>query len=337
MPVTKNKAICTVYSCILIFLLCCSSYTSAAEINCLSQQEKEQGFKLLFDGKSMEQWRNYKSETTRPQWRVIDGAMVLTEKGGRDIVTKEKFSYFDLRLEWTIAKGGNSGIMFRVDEQTTKRLAWMVAPEFQLYDSYTVKGKPERAAGALYGLVGAPAGITKKPGEWNYVRILLEPAGDDNAHLQCWLNDTRTIDLVIDHTPGSEWSKRIAKRNEEKNGTKFELPEEFFKTASGPILLQDHGARVSFRNIRIRKLNSTAEHSHPRPPKGRYDFSVKGKKVYLNGNEFKVIGLRCSNALISDADAAELIDNLDTMRPARGNWGTFHESRRAGQKSRYKR
>ena len=116
MPVSQNKAMSTVYSCILIFLLCCSSCTRAVEINRLSQEEKEQGFKLLFDGKSMEQWRNYKSQTTRPQWQVIDGAMVLTEKGGRDIVTKEKFRYFDLRLQWTIAKGGNSGIMFRVDE-----------------------------------------------------------------------------------------------------------------------------------------------------------------------------------------------------------------------------
>jgi len=298
----------------LTFLLILPLSVLAGQSNRLSRQEKELGFELLFDGKSMAQWRNYKSETIRPQWQVIDDAMVLTEKGGRDIVTKEKFDYFDLRLEWTIAKGGNSGIMFRVDEQTTKRLPWMVAPEFQLYDSYNVKGKPERAAGALYGLVEAPADITKKPGEWNRVRILLEPAGDGNAHLQCRLNDTRTIDLAIDHTPGSEWSKLIAKRNEEKKGTKFELPEEFFKTPSGPILLQDHGTRVAFRNIRIRRLNSTAVQSNPGSRKDRYVFSVKGKKVCLNGNEFKVIGLRCSNALVSDADTAELIDNLDVFK-----------------------
>ena len=298
----------------LTYLLILPFSVLAGQSNQLSRQEKELGFEPLFDGKSMAQWRNYKSETIKPQWQVIDGTMVLTEKGGRDIVTKEKFSYFDLRLQWTIAEKGNSGIMFRVDEQTTKRLAWMVAPEFQLYDSYTVKGKPERAAGALYGLVEAPADITKKPGEWNRVRILLEPAGDGNAHLQCWLNDTRTIDLVIDHAPGSEWSKLIAKRNEEKKGTKFELPDEFFKTASGPILLQDHGARVAFRNIRIRRLNSTAVQSNPGSQKNRHVFSVKGKKVCLNGNEFKVIGLRCSNALVSDGDVAELIDNLDVFK-----------------------
>ncbi|MHC4603009.1 MAG: family 16 glycoside hydrolase [Planctomycetota bacterium] len=220
--------------------------------NKLNPEEKKQGFEPLFDGKSMDQWRNYKSETIRPQWQIVDGAMVLTEKGGKDIVTKEKFDYFDLRLQWTIAEGGNSGIMFRVDESTTKRLPWMVAPEYQLKGAY---GKPKTSAGALYGLVGAPKGITKKIGEWNNTRILLSPLSRGRGHLQCWLNDTKTVDLVIDHAPGSEWSKLVAKRNAETKGTKFELPAEFFKAGTGPILLQDHGARVAFRNIRIRIRN----------------------------------------------------------------------------------
>ncbi|MBA7683684.1 hypothetical protein ES703_92064 [subsurface metagenome] len=221
----------------------------------LSRQEKEQGFKLLFDGKSMDQWRNYKSTTIRPQWQIIDGAMVLTEKGGKDIVTKEKYGFFDLRLEWTISEGGNSGIMLRVDEETTKRLPWMVSPEYQLKDPY---GKPRKSAGALYGLVAAPEGIARKAGEWNNTRIQLAPLSRGREHLQCWLNDTKTVDLVIDHAPGSEWSKLVAKRNAETKGTKFELPAEFFKTETGPILLQDHGARVAFRNIRIRKLDDSA-------------------------------------------------------------------------------
>lgn len=255
MPVTKTKMTCTLYSCVLICLLSCTIYGSTGQVNRLSRKEKERGFKLLFDGKSMEQWRNYKSDTIRPQWQVIDEAMVLTEKGGKDIVTKEKFGYFDLRLQWTIAKGGNSGIMFRVDEKTTKRLPWMVAPEFQLYDSYTTKGKPVRSAGALYGLIPAPAGITKKPGEWNKVRILLAPAANGTDRLTCWLNGTMTINIAIDHAPDSEWSKIVKKRNEQVAGTKFELPQEFFKAKTGPILLQDHGARVSFRNIRILNLD----------------------------------------------------------------------------------
>jgi len=140
----------------------------------------------------------------------------------------------------------------------------MVAQEYQLYDSYTIEGKPERSAGALYGLVGAPKGITKKIGEWNNTRILLAPLSRGRGHLQFWLNDTRTVDIVIDHAPGSEWSKLINKRNAETKGTKFELPAEFFKTEAGPILLQDHGARVAFRNIRIRKLPTVTPSTAPK-------------------------------------------------------------------------
>jgi hypothetical protein len=250
----RIKLITKTYSFVLICILSCSGCVSAGQLNKLNPEEKKQGFKLLFDGKSMDQWRNYKSRTIRPQWQVIDGAMVLTKKGGKDIVTKQKYDYFDLRLQWTIAEGGNSGIMFRVDESTTKRLPWMVAPEYQLKDPY---GKPGKSAGALYGLVGAPEGIAKKPGEWNNTRILLAPLSRGRGHLQFWLNGTKTIDLVIDHAPGTEWSKLVAKRNAETKGTKFELPPEFFKTETGPILLQGYGVRVAFRNIRIRKLPTT--------------------------------------------------------------------------------
>lgn len=242
-------------SCFAIIVLSLPVHSFASSINQLTDQEKREGFQLLFDGQSMEQWRNYKSDTIKPQWQVIDDAMVLTEKGGKDLVTKESFRYFDLRLEWTISEGGNSGVLFRVDEDTRKRLPWMVAPEFQLYDSHTVKVAPNRSAGALYGLIDAPPDITNKPGEWNSARILLSPHSSGNAHLRCWLNGNKTIDLIIDHGAGSEWSKVVAKRNEEKKGTKFELPDEFFKATSGPILLQDHGARTSFRNIRILRIN----------------------------------------------------------------------------------
>jgi len=257
----RIKLISTLYSFVLICILSCSGCVSAGQTNKLNPEEKKQGFKLLFDGKSMEHWRNYKSKTIRPKWQVVDGAMVLTGKGGKDIVTKEKFDYFDLRLQWTIAEGGNSGIMFRVDESTTKRLPWMVAPEYQLKDPY---GKPRKSAGALYRLVDAPEGIAKKPGEWNNTRILLAPLSRGRGHLQCWLNDTKTVDLIIDHASGSEWSKLIAKRNTETKGTKFELPTEFFKTGTGPILLQDHGARVAFRNIRIRKLPKMVPSTTPK-------------------------------------------------------------------------
>lgn len=252
MPIMKTKATCTVYSCVLIFLLGCSSRASAGKYNRLSRQEKDQGFKLLFDGKSMDQWRNYKSDTIKAQWQVIDGTMVLTAKGGRDLVTKEDFRYFDLRLEYTIAEKGNSGIMFRVVEETEERNAWRLAPEFQLYDSFNIKVRGDRCAGALYGLIAAPDDLARKPGEWNQVRILLEPADQIEGRLRFWLNGHQTVDILVDHAPDSKWSRLLQSKKADDH-----FAEGFFKAKTGPILLQDHGARVAFRNIRIRKLGDS--------------------------------------------------------------------------------
>ncbi len=255
----KTVAASRLCICVALFLAALPCRVFADSPNQLSRQEKAEGFKLLFDGKSMGQWRNYRSDTDtiRPQWQIVDEAMVLTAKGGRDLITKERFRHFDLRLQYTIAEGGNSGILLRVVEDPGEKLSWRLAPEFQLFDSYNVKVRGQRSAGALYGLVAAPQNIAGKPGQWNDVRILLEPAADNADRLRCCLGDTQTVDLVVDRSPQSEWSKLIKRHNQEKSGTKYELPPAFFQAETGHILLQDHGARVAFRNIRIRKLNAT--------------------------------------------------------------------------------
>jgi len=154
------------HACALLCLPLLSPSVAVGESNRLSE-EKRQGFVLLFNGKSMDGWRNYMSEDIRPQWQVIDGAMVLTAKGGRDLVTKETFRHFDLRLEDAIAKKGSSRILFRVVEDSEEKNPWRLAPQYQLYDSYNVKVHGERCAGALYGLLAAPTGLARKPGEWD--------------------------------------------------------------------------------------------------------------------------------------------------------------------------
>jgi len=234
----------------LICLLVLAPCVAAGEPNTLSKEEKKLGFRLLFDGRSMAQWRNIRSKTIRPQWQVADGAMVLTAKGGRDLITKDPFDCFDLRLEYTLAKEGNSGVMFRVVESTEERKPWRLAPEYQLHDSYNVKVRGDRCAGALYGLVAAPKDLAKKPGQWNQVRILLEPAGDRKERLRFWLNGKQTVDVIVDHAPGSPWSRLVGKTK-----SKGHFAEGFFRAKRGHILLQDHGARVAFRNIRIRPLD----------------------------------------------------------------------------------
>lgn len=173
-----------------VSLLLASMPLYAGEHNQLSDEEKSQGFRLLFDGESMDQWRNYRAKGIRPKWRVMDGAMVMTAKGGGDLVTKAKFGHFDLRLEYTIAAKSNSGVLFRVNENSMKRNPWMVAPEYQLYDSFTVKVRGDRCAGALYGLVAAPKDLARKPGQWNTGRIVCK-----GTVIQHWLNGKKVVDL----------------------------------------------------------------------------------------------------------------------------------------------
>jgi len=258
MRTTIARASCRRALACLLVLPCC---LAAGPVNRLSDREKKQGFRLLFDGKSMDQWRNYrpKAPGIKPQWKIIDEAMVMTAKGGRDLITREKFRFFELRLEYTIAEKGNSGIMFRVVEQAGEQKAWRLAPEYQLYDSYNVKVRGDRRAGALYGLVAAPEGISRKPGQWNQVRILLEPAGGKTQRLRFWLNGRQTVDIVADPAPESRWSKLLDSRK-----PRGHFAEGFFRAPEGHILLQDHGARVAFRRIRLRQIDEKGKARTPR-------------------------------------------------------------------------
>ena len=94
----------------LTLMLTVSSCALAnAADNQLTQQEKQAGWQLLFDGKDMSQWRNFKSESLNPAWVVEDGAMTLT-KGGGDLLTKKQYQNFELQIDWKISTKGNSGI-----------------------------------------------------------------------------------------------------------------------------------------------------------------------------------------------------------------------------------
>ena len=105
--------------------------------NKLTEAEKKAGWTLLFDGKSMEHFRNYKKEGVRDQWVVKDGAFTLTKKGGGDVITKKQFDAFEFTVDYKIAPGGNSGLMYHVQE--TEQTPWRTGPEIQILDN--PKGK----------------------------------------------------------------------------------------------------------------------------------------------------------------------------------------------------
>ena len=222
---------------ILSLLTVFSSF--AVEDNNLTPEEKKAGWQLLFNGKDMSEWRNFKSETVKEQWKVKDGTMGMTAKKGGDIMTKKQYEDFDFRMEWKISEGGNSGIFILADELGKK--IYSHAPEIQILDNERHKDKqfPSHRSGSLYDMIVAKPESQKKAGEWNQVRILL-----NKGHLQVWQNAVLTVDIVI----GSE------KWNELKGKSKFKNWKGFGENKKGHIGLQDHNDVVFFKNLKIREL-----------------------------------------------------------------------------------
>ena len=208
--------------------------------NQLTEAEKAAGWKLLFDGQdASKSWRGYKKEKMPEAWVVKDGALVL-EKSGGDIITRDQFDSFELSLDWKISEGGNSGIMFKVQE--TGGASYETGPEAQIQDN--AKGKDPQKAGWMYALYPASVDTTKPVGEWNHFVLKCQRTAAGTYACEHWMNGTKYVTYEI----GSEdWNQKVAK-------SKFAKMPNFAKAAKGHICLQDHGNVVAFRNIKIREL-----------------------------------------------------------------------------------
>jgi type 1 glutamine amidotransferase len=206
--------------------------------NFLSDEERAQNFVLLFDGHSLQGWRAYKQpDPPAKGWSAHDAALCCAAGGGGgDLVTAEEFGDFDLRFQWRIAKGGNSGVIWHVLESEDQ--TYMTGPEYQVLDDLTSKPDPKHGAAALYDLVPPTNPPLRAAGEWNDARIVVQ-----KGRVQHWLNGVQVLDAPCS---GPEWDKMVA-------GSKFrDWP--FGKAASGHLALQDHGDEVAYRSLRIKRL-----------------------------------------------------------------------------------
>jgi len=195
-------------------------------------------WRILFDGRSLDAWRGFKSDRVPAGWQVVDGALTRVGEAG-DLITRDEFGDFELALEWKVAEGGNSGIMYRVTEDAAA--TYETGPEMQVLDDARHKDGQSRltSAGSAYGLYAAPAGVVKPAGEWNAVRIVVR-----GNHVEHWLNGTK----VVEYELGSpDWEAKV-------KASKFKQWPGYGRAASGHIALQDHGDRVAYRDIRIRTL-----------------------------------------------------------------------------------
>jgi len=222
--------------------------------NTLSSEEKEQGFVLLFDGKTTDGWRKYGSDHFPAAWIIEDGALKCQGTGrgeagaedGGDIIYDKEFSNFHLKLEWKISEGGNSGIFYLGQETPEYDRIWKTAPEMQVLDNIkhpdAMLGKDgNRQAGSLYDLIPAVPQNAKAVGEWNSAEVICYKG--TVVHKQ---NGETVLEYHL-WTP--EWDELVA-------GSKFPgLNENWAKVAEkGYFGIQDHGDDVWFRNIKIREL-----------------------------------------------------------------------------------
>ena len=201
-------------------------------------------WQVLFDGKSTAAWRGFKRDTFPSKcWRVEDGSLRTVagcdESDRVDIISRDKYRNFELELEWKVAPGANSGIIYLISEDEDQ--TWKTGPEMQVLDDekHQDAKDPKRSAGSLYDLI-APTGKVLHPvGQFNKARVVV-----NNGHVEHWLNGTK----VLAYDLSSEATKQMIA------GSKFKTFTRFGQNTEGYVALQYHGDDVWFRNVRIRKL-----------------------------------------------------------------------------------
>jgi len=208
---------------------------SSSSLNTLSEAEKADGWKLLFDGKTTAGWTNFKKDTISDGWQVIDGAMVMTRKGSGDIVTDKEYGAFELSLQYKIGAAGNSGLMYHV--KNTANTPWQTGPEVQIQDN--VAGRDPQKSGWLYQLYPSTVDATKPAGQWNELRIVITPEKCEH-----YMNGVKYCEYV---KGSDDWKAKVA-------ASKFKAFAGFGEPTEGFISLQDHGDEVAFRNIKLRQL-----------------------------------------------------------------------------------
>jgi hypothetical protein len=221
----------------------------SAAPNILSSAEKAAGWRLLFDGKTSKGWHKM-GQATFPDkaWVVEEGLLKRTAGAprGGDIVTDDEFENFELKWEWRIASGGNSGLKYFVQEDRSKPTDSGVGFEYQMLDDEkhpdAKKGRDgNRTAASLYDLL--PAAKDKPlhpPGEWNESRVLVT-----GKHVEHWLNGKKVLTF---ERGGPDFKGALAQ-------SKFKDIAGFGDSAKGRLLIQDHGNEVAIRNLKLRPLS----------------------------------------------------------------------------------
>ncbi len=214
--------------------------TDDVAANALTAEERADGWKLLFDGESLAAWRGYKRDGVPDGWQAVDGALARVGRGG-DLVTVEQFADFELRFDWKVEEGGNSGVMFRVAEGDGP--PWHTGPEFQiLHNAGHADGRaPITSAASNYAVHPPARDVTLPVRHWNTARLLVR-----GAHVEHWMNGEKLLEYELGRP---DWEERML-------ASKFAAIPRYGRETRGHIAIQDHGDPVAFRNIKIRRLDA---------------------------------------------------------------------------------
>lgn len=210
----------------------------------------DDGWVEIFDGETLNGWKRYNKDDIGPLWQVQDGMIFFNGAGGGEgsgenggtLITIKQYDNFEWTVDWKVSPGGNSGLLYHVVEKPEYSHAYNTGPEYQLIDDNNYSGplKDAQKAAANYDMYAASA--DKKlnpPGEWNTSRIIY-----NNGHVEHWLNGEK----VLEFEEGSEdWKERY------ENSKWVDYPG-WCKYDKGSLGLQDHGANLWFKNIKVKEL-----------------------------------------------------------------------------------
>lgn len=214
--------------------------------NTLSDKEKGNGWKLLFDGRSTGNWRGYNMKVFPGCWAIEDGSFTMNSKGGgedQDIITGRKYRNFALSVDYKLTRGANSGVLFQIAEDPKYKFPYETGPEFQVIDHENWPDKLEdwQINAANYAMYPPMARPYKPVGEWNHLFLLV-----DGNHVTQILNGVVVVKYVKN---SEEWLKL-------RNSGKWSNFPDWGNFDEGYISLQNHGTKVWYRNIKIKELQS---------------------------------------------------------------------------------
>lgn len=235
--------------------------TAESRPNAVTTAEARTGWRVLFDGQSLKGFRTYREPVAGTGWQVKDGAIVRSAAGAGDLLTEEQFDSFELQLEYRIARGGDSGVLFHVTEEADA--PWMTGPEVQILDDDA--GRDPQKTGWLYQLyrptkpdwvtssererlgdtaANAAVRATRPGGSWNHIHLRVAPESGEVV--------VNGVTYFMFKKGDTEWDARVAK-------SPFAGLPRFGKAGRGHICFLDSGDRVEFRSIKIRELPPAAE------------------------------------------------------------------------------